>query len=151
MSSSTILLLPLPISIERTKQGVEALKAPAKEDESRTLECGCGGPYLWWCSGDLGLFLKWVGVEIILELSNVFDSSFVVLCDRGGQYNLKASTEKLQQIQLWPTNQTSLLELGQALVHFSGPQPCFSCSIQSDLWNWNVSSVVKITAGKSTY
>ncbi|KAM1014077.1 hypothetical protein ACFX2C_044123 [Malus domestica] len=77
MSSSTILLLPLPISIERTKQGVEALKAPAKEDESRTLECGCGG---------------------------------------GGQYNLKASTEKLQQIQLWPTNQTSLLELGQALV-----------------------------------
>ncbi|KAM1365786.1 hypothetical protein ACFX13_044760 [Malus domestica] len=112
MSSSTILLLPLPISIERTKQGVEALKAPAKEDESRTLECGCGG---------------------------------------GGQYNLKASTEKLQQIQLWPTNQTSLLELGQALVHFSGPQPCFSCSIQSDLWNWNVSSVVKITAGKSTY
>ncbi|KAM1134871.1 hypothetical protein ACFX19_044647 [Malus domestica] len=77
MSSSTILLLPLPISIERTKQGVEALKAPAKEDESRTLECGCGG---------------------------------------GGQYNLKASTEKLQQIQLWPTNQTSFLELGQALV-----------------------------------
>lgn len=31
-------------------------------------------------------------------------------------YNLKASTEKLQQMQLWPTNQTSFLELGQALV-----------------------------------
>ncbi|KAM1180587.1 hypothetical protein ACFX13_019973 [Malus domestica] len=47
------------------------------------------------------------GFEIVSDAEEVSEQT---------HYNLKASTEKLHQIQLWPSNRASFLEPGQALA-----------------------------------